>query len=114
MGIDSGNLYGTLNMLLLQVLEHDELHGLEIQRRIEQLAGASLHIEEGALYPALRRLEKDGLVSSGWGVSERRRRARFYRMTAKGRRRLARERASWLEYVRAVGSVLRLKAEDLP
>jgi PadR family transcriptional regulator PadR len=112
--IDASSLYGTLNMLLLQVLEHEELHGLEIQRRIEQLTRASLHIEEGALYPALRRLEKDGLVSSGWGVSDKRRRARFYRMTAKGKRRLARERANWLEYVRAVGSVLRLDAEKLP
>lgn len=113
MSIDAGSLYGTINMLLLQVLEHEELHGLEIQRRIEQQTEDSLHIEEGALYPALRRLEKDGFVASGWGISERRRRARFYRITAKGRRRLARERANWVEYVRAVGNVLRLKPGDL-
>lgn len=113
MTIDANNVYGTLNMLLLQVLEHEELHGLEIQRRIEQQTGESLRIEEGALYPALRRLERDGMVSSGWGVSERRRRARFYRITAKGKRRLAKERTNWLEYVRAVRSVLRLEPEEL-
>jgi len=113
MTIDATNLYGTLNMLLLQVLEHEELHGLEIQRRIEQQTGDSLRIEEGALYPALRRLEGEGLVSSKWGVSERRRRARFYRITAKGRKRLGRERAKWLEYVRAVRSVLRVAPEEL-
>jgi transcriptional regulator len=113
MTIDASNVYGTLNMLLLQVLEHEELHGLEIQRRIEQQTGESLRIEEGALYPALRRLERDGMVTSGWGVSERRRRARFYRITAKGKRRLAKERTNWLEYVRAVRSVLRLEPEEL-
>jgi transcriptional regulator len=106
-------VYGTLNMLLLQVLEHEELHGLEVQRRIEQQTGEALRVEEGALYPALRRLEGDGLVTSGWGVSERRRRARFYRITAKGKRRLAKERTNWLEYVRAVRSVLRLEPEEL-
>jgi transcriptional regulator len=114
MTIDANTLYGTLNMILLQALEHEELHGLEIQRRIEQATKKVLHVEEGALYPALRRLEKDGLLASVWGVSERRRRARFYRITAKGRRRLARERKSWLEYVGAVGSVLRLKGEEAP
>jgi transcriptional regulator len=113
MTIDASNVYGTLNMLLLQVLEHEELHGLEIQRRIEQQTGESLRIEEGALYPALRRLEWDGMVTSSWGVSERRRRARFYRITAKGKRRLAKERTNWLEYVRAVRSVLRLEPEEL-
>jgi transcriptional regulator len=113
MTIDAGNVYGTLNMLLLQVLEHEELHGLEVQRRIEQQTGEALRVEEGALYPALRRLEGDGLVTSGWGVSERRRRARFYRITAKGKRRLAKERTNWLEYVRAVRSVLRLEPEEL-
>ena len=112
MTIDGSSLYGTLNMLLLQVLEGEELHGLQIQERIEQRTGSALHVEEGALYPALRRLEAEGLVASEWGVSEKRRRARFYRITAAGRRRLSRERSNWVDYVRAVGSVLGLRPEQ--
>lgn len=104
--IESGTLYGTLNLLLLRVLEGEELHGLDIRRRIEALAGRSLKIEEGALYPALHRLERDGLVQSTWGMSARRRRAKFYRLTAKGRKRLKREAATWKAHVRAVARVV--------
>lgn len=104
--IEASTLYGTLNLLLLRVLEGEELHGLDIRRRIEGLAGSSVRIEEGALYPALHRLERDGLVESSWGLSERRRRAKFYRLTGKGRSRLKREAATWKAHVRAVARVV--------
>lgn len=104
--IEAGTLYGTLNLLLLRTLESGELHGLDIRRRIEAMAGEALRVEEGALYPALHRLERDGLVDARWGVSDRGRRAKFYRLTAKGRRRLESETASWKEHVKAVARVL--------
>jgi transcriptional regulator len=104
--VHAGTLYGTMNLLLLRALEDGELHGLDIRRRIEALAGKAVKIEEGALYPALHRLERDGLVEAAWGVSERRRRAKFYRLTAKGRKRLARETKDWKAHVRAVARVV--------
>ncbi len=104
--IESGTLYGTLNLLLLRTLEEGELHGLDIRRRIEGAAGATFRVEEGALYPALHRLERDGLVSSRWGTSERQRRAKFYQLTAAGRKRLKRELAGWKAHVRAVARVI--------
>ena len=67
--IDSDTLYGTLSLLILQTLADEALHGLEIQRRIHDTAGTSLQVEEGALYPALHRLERDGFLSSDWGIS---------------------------------------------
>jgi transcriptional regulator len=104
--INAGTLYGTLNLLLLRALAEGDSHGLDIRRRIEALAGDAVKIEEGALYPALHRLERDGLVEAKWGMSERKRRAKFYRLTAKGRKRLAREAADWKEHVRAVARVV--------
>lgn len=111
--IEARTLYGSLRLLLLRTLEQGERHGLEIRRHIEATAGDALRIEEGALYPALRRMEADGLVASRWAVSDQRRRARYYRLTAKGRRRLARERASWREHVRAVARVVLEPGEAL-
>jgi len=104
--IEASTLYGTLNLLLLRTLEEGALHGLDIRRRIEAMAGQALKIEEGALYPALHRLERDGLIAAEWGISDRKRRAKFYRLTSKGRRRLKREMASWREHVRAVARVV--------
>ena len=104
--IEASTLYGTLNLLLLRTLEDGALHGLDIRRRIEAMAGQALKIEEGALYPALHRLERDGLIAAEWGISDRKRRAKFYRLTSKGRRRLKREMASWREHVRAVARVV--------
>jgi PadR family transcriptional regulator len=104
--IEASTLYGTLNLLLLRALAAGESHGLDIRRRIEALAGDTLRIEEGALYPALHRLERDDLVEATWGISDRGRRAKFYRLTAKGRRRLKSEMASWKEHVRAVARVV--------
>ena len=106
MGIDSTSLYGTLALLLLKALEDGSLHGLDVARRIRGRTEGVLEIEEGALYPALHRLERDGLVEAEWGVSEKGRRAKFYSLTAKGRRRLERERSDWIEHTRAVSRVL--------
>ena len=107
-GIDSDTLYGTLNLLVLQALRSGPLHGLAVSRRIESEAGGSLRVEEGALYPALHRLERDGLVEGRWGVTDRKRRAKFYRLTRRGRRHLERESARWARHAEAVASVLRL------
>ncbi|MCI0436550.1 MAG: PadR family transcriptional regulator [Gemmatimonadetes bacterium] len=104
--IEASTIYGTLNLLLLRVLEEGEQHGLEIRARIEAATSGAVKIEEGALYPALHRLERDGLVVAEWRMSERRRRAKYYRLTAKGRKRLQRESATWKAHVRAVARVV--------
>ena len=104
--IDANTLYGTLNLLILQSVAGGGLHGLAIGRRIEAAADDVLRIEEGALYPALHRLERDGLLKAEWGLSESRRRAKFYELTARGRKRLEREIATWLRHANAVASVL--------
>jgi transcriptional regulator len=104
--IDSDTLYGTLSLLILQTLAGEPLHGLEIQRRIHASAGESLQIEEGALYPALHRLERDDLLASDWGISSKNRRAKFYSLTPEGARHLQRAKEGWLAHVRAVLRVL--------
>ena len=105
-GIDSTSLYGTLALLILKTLHDGPLHGLDVARRIRGRTEGVLEVEEGALYPALHRLERDGLVTASWGVSDRGRRAKFYELTRKGRGRLERERAEWIEHTRAVSRVL--------
>jgi PadR family transcriptional regulator PadR len=104
--IDSTSLYGTLNLLILKTLADGPVHGLGVARAIRGATAGVLEVEEGALYPALHRLERDGLVEGDWGVSEKGRRAKFYRLKAKGRRRLERETARWVEHTRAVSAVL--------
>jgi transcriptional regulator len=104
--IHSDTLYGTLSLLILQTLAGEALHGLEIQRRIHAAAGDTLQIEEGALYPALHRLERDEFLTSRWGVSTKNRRAKFYSLTPKGARHLEHAKAGWLAHVRAVLRVL--------
>lgn len=104
--IDSDTLYGTLSLLILQTLEAQPLHGLEIQRRIHAAAGEVLQVEEGALYPALHRLERDDLLVAHWGTSDKNRRAKFYALTPDGERQLAKARRDWLTHVRAVLRVL--------
>lgn len=106
--IDADTLYGTLNLLILRTLAGARLHGLEIQSRIHDLAREALRVEEGALYPALHRLERDGLLESEWSLSTKGRRAKFYRLTSEGRRRLARETDGWMRHVQAVMRVLQL------
>ena len=104
--IDSDTLYGTISLLILQTLAEDSLHGLEIQRRIHTRARETLQIEEGALYPALHRLERDGLLTADWGISTKNRRAKFYTLTPTGFRHLVKAKAGWLAHVQAVLRVL--------
>lgn len=97
-------LKGTLEFLALRTLAaHTELHGFEILDYIHRTTGNELQIEEGALYPALHRMEKRGWLTSNWGVSDKGRRARYYALTRKGRAALAAEEERWARYVRAVG-----------
>jgi transcriptional regulator len=112
--IEASTLYGTLNLLILRTLERGPQHGLEVRRRIVELSRDVLQVEEGALYPALHRLERDGLLRSKWGMSERGKRAKFYALTAEGRARLARESRSWRTHVEAVGRVLGEKPDVSP
>ena len=105
--IFSGSLYGTLNLLILQTVSRSgRAHGLEIARRIRDATEDGLRLEEGALYPALHRLERDGLLEGVWGTSDQNRRAKYYEVTADGRERLTREVRSWLQHTEAVCKVL--------
>ena len=106
--IDSDTLYGTLNLLILKTLGGGPLHGLAVLRRIHEVTADGLRVEEGALYPALHRLERDGLVTGTWGLSENRRRAKFYELTPAGQRRLDAEVQRWVRHTTAVARVLDL------
>ena len=99
-------LQGTLDLLVLKSLQLEPLHGWGISRRIRQLSRDMLQVTQGSLYPALYRLEDQKLVSATWGVSAEGRRAKFYRLTARGHKRLAAEREGWLRFVGAVAHVL--------
>ena len=100
-------LQGTLDMLVLQALRIAPAHGYTIARVLEQRSEAFLQVEQGSLYPALNRLEARGWVESYWATSENNRRARYYRLTAKGRRQLQRESEQWERVVKAIGLVMR-------
>ena len=105
---DSGDLLqGTLGILVLKALLSGPSHGYGIARWVESTTDDVLHVEEGSLYPALRRLEDRGWVHSEWGLSENNRRARFYTITAAGRAHLRSEAALWVRYAGAVTQVLR-------
>ena len=105
---DTGELLqGTLAILVLKALLAGPAHGYGIARWIEETTGDVLRIEEGSLYPALRRVEDRGWVTSEWGLSENNRRARFYHITPEGRAHLRAEAAVWLRYAAAVTRVLR-------
>jgi transcriptional regulator len=100
-------LPGTLDMLILKTVSRGTMHGYSIARFIEQASDEVLKVEEGALYPALHRLEVRGWLKSDWGVSENNRRAKFYRLTAIGRRELEQEAAFWDQIAAAVTRVMR-------
>jgi transcriptional regulator len=103
----SGELVqGTLDMLILRTLARGQNHGFGIAQTIHLLSGEVLRVEEGSLYPALHRLELAGLLGAEWGLSENNRRARFYQLTAKGRRRLEDERESWQRVAAAIARVM--------
>ncbi len=101
-------LQGTLDLLILRVLLAEPMHGWAVAHRLQEVSHEVFQVGQGSLYPALHRLEDEGWVASEWGVSEAGRRARFYRITPAGRRQLERERASWDQFVAAVGRVLQL------
>lgn len=88
-------LPGTLDLLVLKAVSLGDVHGYGVLLRIQEISGGALEIQQGALYPALYRLEHDGLIESEWGRSENNRRAKFYRLTKEGGRRLGVERAKW-------------------
>jgi transcriptional regulator len=102
-------LQGTLDMLILKALSMSPHHGYGILLRIEQISGNLLRIPQGSLYPALYRLERKGLVRSEWGESENRRKAKFYRLTRAGRRRLGVETREWANLAKAIQNVLGAK-----
>jgi PadR family transcriptional regulator PadR len=107
MNLDSGDLIqGTLEMLALKALIRGPLHGYAVAEWIHQTSQQLLKVEEGALYPALHRLELRGLVSAQWGTSENNRRAKFYQLTAEGKKRLIAESQRWARLSAAVAFVM--------
>ena len=101
-------LQGTLDMLVLKSLQLEPMHGWGITERIEQWSNDVLQINQGSLYPALHRLTRQGFITSSWRVTENNRRARYYALTAAGRRALAAEQSSWERLSRAVDVVMRM------
>lgn len=106
-------LPGTLDLLILKAASLGPLHGYGILLRIGQISGGALAIEQGALYPALYRLELQGLLGTEWGASENNRRAKFYTLTAAGRKRLREEAASWQKLVAAMSAALGATPEEI-
>ena len=98
---------GTLDLLILRTVAADPLHGWAIAQRIQQLSREELQVNQGSLYPALQRLERQGWITADWGTSENNRRARFYRLTPSGKRRLEKEQAEWDRLSAAISLVLR-------
>lgn len=99
-------VYGSLDMLILRTLLWGPTHGHGIAKSIERMSEEMLKVEHGSLYPALQRLQQEGWIQGGWGVSENNQRAKYYRLTAAGRRQLAAETSRWERFVRAVTSVI--------
>jgi len=106
-------LPGTLDLLILKAVSLGPLHGYGVLLRIGQISGQTLLIEQGALYPALFRLVRRGLLKGKWGVSENNRRAKFYELTAAGRKRLREETDGWNRLVSAIGSALSAQPEEM-
>src|SRR5580693_1647975 len=109
----AGLLPGTLDLLILKAVSLGPRHGYGVLLRIEQISGGSFHIEQGALYPALFRLEHQGLLKSEWGTSENNRRAKFYQLTAAGRKRLRVETEGWQRVVAAMAAALAARPEEV-
>jgi transcriptional regulator len=97
---------GTLDLLILQTLVLEPLHGWAISERVQQISSDVLRIQQGSLYPALHRLERRGWIKARWGISENNRRARYYQLTKSGRRQLEGERDAWVKLAAAVAQVL--------
>jgi len=106
-------LQGTLDMLILKAVSLGPLHGYGVLLRIEQISGGRLEIQQGSLYPALYRLEDQGWIASEWGESENKRRAKYYRLTADGKKRLQSEEQKWNRMAEVIAGILGTKAEEL-
>jgi PadR family transcriptional regulator PadR len=106
-------LPGTLDMLILKAVSLKPLHGYGVLLRIQQISGDALEIPQGSLYPALYRLEHQQLIAAEWGVSENHRRAKYYTLTAAGRRRLREETAGWNRLASAIGAALNTTPEEV-
>ena len=100
-------LRGSLDLLVLKTLSLTPMHGWGISQRVQQLSDGALEVNQGSLYPALQRLEKGGLVASEWGTTDNNRQARYYRLTAAGRRALGAELESWRRFAAGLEAVLR-------
>lgn len=108
-------LQGTLALMILKTLDVlGPLHGYGVARRIEQISGDLLTVNQGSLYPVLLRLEQEGSIASEWGASDNNRRARFYRLTRAGRKQLEAETRDWNQTSEIIARFFRVKAEDLP
>ena len=107
-------LRGTLDLLILRTLRPGASHGHAIAKHIQRTSEELLQVETGSLYPALYRLEAKGWIEASWELSDKGKRARYYRLTAKGRRQLAAEQSKWEAFARAVGLLLKPDAEEVP
>ena len=107
-------VYGTLDMLILRTLLWGPTHGHGIAKAIERMSDDALKVEHGSLYPALQRLQQEGWIRGEWGVSKTNRRAKYYRLSAAGRRQLAAETSRWERFVRAIAGVLRPAPKGAP
>ena len=106
-------LPGTLDLLILKAVSLGKLHGYAVLLRIQQITGGALQVQQGALYPALYRLEQQALIESEWGTSDNNRRAKFYRLTPAGRARLGSEAASWQRLSDAMAMALRTTRREV-
>ena len=113
MGKTADILPGTLDMLILKAVSLRPLHGYGVLLRIRQISGDALEIPQGSLYPALYRLEHQGLITAEWGQSENNRRAKYYTLTAAGRRRLRNETAGWNRLASAIAAALSTTSEEV-
>ena len=106
-------LQGTLDLLILKAVSLGPLHGYGVLIRLQQISGDRLQIQQGSLYPALYRLEHQGLIAAEWGTSENNRRAKYYTLTAAGRRRLHQEARQWNDMADIIAGVLRTSPEEV-
>ncbi len=113
MGKQLDLLQGTLDMLILKAVSLGPLHGYGILLRIQQISKDRLEIQQGSLYPALYRLEHQGWISSEWGESENKRKAKYYRLTAAGKRRLQTETENWNRMTNVIAGILGTKPEEV-
>lgn len=113
MNDSAGLLPGTLDLLILKAVSLGKLHGYGVLLRIQQITGGALQVQQGALYPALYRLEQQDLIESEWGTSDNNRRAKFYRLTPAGRARLGDETATWNRMADAIAMALRTTRKEV-